>query len=154
VIGGYFFLDASAIVKYYHEEDGTDQLDKWLKVAGARYGMSQLGVLEVHSAFAKKLGGGEITEEAFRMLCTRFFYDRVNGLFEVHPLENVHYVEAERIIIRNVKTNPGAADVLHIAVGLHCRANYFVSSDTLQLKLANVESGGVFEVLNPSASSS
>jgi predicted nucleic acid-binding protein len=58
--------DTSALVKRYHREVGTDVVDAAFADEGGIRMISDMGVIEFYSAFAKKVRTGEITEEDFR----------------------------------------------------------------------------------------
>ena len=47
-----YFLDASALVKRYHHEQGSDRVDALLSQPGDRYFISRLALVELHSTFA------------------------------------------------------------------------------------------------------
>ena len=50
--------DTSAAVKHYHTEVGTAKVDALLAVTGSRHFLSVLGVVELHSAFARRVRTG------------------------------------------------------------------------------------------------
>lgn len=60
-----YFFDTSALVKRYHKEAGTDVVDTVFDDQGAVRVISDLSVIELYSAFAKKVRIGEITKEDF-----------------------------------------------------------------------------------------
>ncbi len=66
----HFFLDASALIKRYHPEVGTqivNQLvDKLLSVSPDRLIISQLGIAEVVSVLNRKRNAGQITDSFFK----------------------------------------------------------------------------------------
>ncbi len=61
-----YFFDTSALVKRYHQEAGTDVVDTAFDSEDTTKLISDLGVIEFYSAFAKKVRTGEITKEDFR----------------------------------------------------------------------------------------
>ena len=56
------FLDTSAVVKYYHPEDGTGEIMRFVQAFDSRHYVSRLGIVEAQHAFAIKLRTGEITD--------------------------------------------------------------------------------------------
>jgi hypothetical protein len=56
------FLDTSALVKYYHLEDGTAEVTRFVQELNSRHYISRLGIVEAQHAFAIKLRTGEITD--------------------------------------------------------------------------------------------
>jgi predicted nucleic acid-binding protein len=62
------FLDTSALVKYYHPEEGTEEVTQFVQEHNARHYISRLGIVEAQHAFALKLQTGDITEIDFALL--------------------------------------------------------------------------------------
>ena len=60
------FFDTSALVKRYHREVGTEVVDAAFAEKDGIRMISDMGVIEFYSAFAKKVHTSEITEEDFR----------------------------------------------------------------------------------------
>ena len=46
-----YFIDTSALVKYYHAEDGTQEVTRLLDEPAARHYISRLSLVETVSAF-------------------------------------------------------------------------------------------------------
>jgi uncharacterized protein len=61
-----YFFDTSALVKRYHREVGTDVIDDAFAQVSAMNVMSDISVIELYSAFTKKIRLGEITKGDFR----------------------------------------------------------------------------------------
>ena len=59
------FLDTSALVKYYHPEEGTGEVTQFVQERNGRHYISRLGIVEAQHAFAIKLRTGDITETDF-----------------------------------------------------------------------------------------
>ncbi len=49
------FYDTSAFAKHYHAEVGSARVDAMLAEAGSRHFISSLGVVELHSIFARRI---------------------------------------------------------------------------------------------------
>ncbi|RLC11637.1 MAG: hypothetical protein DRI57_18650 [Deltaproteobacteria bacterium] len=60
-----FFFDTSALIKLYHEENGTDQLSDLISSENPIIVISDLTMVEMISALAKKVRTGEIDERIF-----------------------------------------------------------------------------------------
>jgi len=60
------FFDTRALVKRYHREVGTDVVEAAFSDHGIARMISDIGVIECYSAFARKVRTGDITEEDFR----------------------------------------------------------------------------------------
>jgi predicted nucleic acid-binding protein len=53
------FLDTSALVKYYHPEEGTQEVTRIIEEPDSRHSISRLSLVETVSAFAVKYRTGE-----------------------------------------------------------------------------------------------
>jgi hypothetical protein len=73
------FLDMSALVKYYHPEEGTGAVTQFVQERNGRHYISRLGIVESQHAFAIKLRTGEITETDFVSLRQRLLRDIAQG---------------------------------------------------------------------------
>ena len=93
------FLDTSALVKYYHPEEGTSEVTQFVQEHNAYHYISRLGVVEAQHAFALKLRTGEITETDFVGLRQRLLRDIAQGQFQHVRVTEPHYREAERLIV-------------------------------------------------------
>ncbi len=48
-----YFLDSSAVVKHYHPEPGSDEVNRFLTEPNSRFFISRLGIVEVQRTFVK-----------------------------------------------------------------------------------------------------
>jgi predicted nucleic acid-binding protein len=60
------FFDTSALVKRYHREVGTDVVEAAFRDHSITRLISDIGVIECYSAFARRARMGDISEEDFR----------------------------------------------------------------------------------------
>jgi predicted nucleic acid-binding protein len=67
-----YFLDSSALVKYYHTEVGSAEVIQLLQDPNARHVISRLITVEIVSAFALKTRTRELDESNFVPLLRRF----------------------------------------------------------------------------------
>jgi predicted nucleic acid-binding protein len=147
---GHFF-DTSALVKHYHLEAGTLEVDRiWNEPANLLFA-SRLAALEMTSAFAAKVRAGTITTTDFDALTRRFSADVAKKRIAAIRLLVLHTKEAERLIRQHGLTDRlRALDALHLAVALDRRARglvlHFVCSDLDLLGVAKKEG---FAVINP-----
>ncbi len=88
------FLDTSALVKYYHREDGTQEVTRIIEARDSRHAISRLSLVETVSAFAVKFRTGDIDEQGFESLRRRFYHDIGQRLFRVMPVTTSRYQEA------------------------------------------------------------
>jgi predicted nucleic acid-binding protein len=114
-----YFLDSSAVVKFYHPEVGSATVQRVFSEADTRILISRLAVVEVWSAFAGKLSIGAITEREARLSLDRFKSDLVAGVMAVFALKEFHYRRAEHLIETNrVRQRLRTLDSLQLAVAL------------------------------------
>ncbi|HEV2949995.1 MAG TPA: type II toxin-antitoxin system VapC family toxin [Gemmataceae bacterium] len=147
------FWDTSALVKHYHPELGTSEVDDLLQRGASRHAISRLGVTETFSVFAGKVRAGLITLPDFEQLCRRFLADTRGKVISVARLLVAHHKEAERLL-RLYGPQPGqglrALDSLQLAVALDLRKrgaiDTVISADSRFLAAARAE--GV-PVINP-----
>lgn len=81
-----YFFDTSALVKRYHQEDGTERVDEILDSTDADVLISSLTVVESVSAFRRKFNRGEISESEMEQLVGVFFREALDD-FVIIPLE-------------------------------------------------------------------
>jgi len=146
-----YFLDSSALGKYYHVEVGTAEVDRLLKEPGSRYFISRLTVIEVQSVFASKVRRGIITEADFQLLRRRFLADVTRRQFLVVRMTGWHYQEAERLIRKHGPSRSlRTLDALQLSVALDLRnrgiLDHFVCADKNLCAIAQVEG---LSVINP-----
>ncbi len=70
-----FFFDTSALIKLYHQEEGTEAVDNLLSQGPSIIVISDLSLIEMVSAFAKKVRTQEITSGVFKIAVAAFEKD-------------------------------------------------------------------------------
>lgn len=111
-----YFFDTSALVKRYHNEHGTDIIDAAFSKDVVKL-ISDLSVIEFHSAFAKKARMGVITEEDFRETAKVMATDVREGVIQVVAFEEEEKEEAISLIeAYGVSKNLRTLDALQLAV--------------------------------------
>jgi predicted nucleic acid-binding protein len=144
------FLDTSALVKYYHPEEGTGAVTQFVQERNGRHYISRLGIVEAQHAFAIKLRIGEITETDFVGLRQRLLRDIAQGQFQHVRVTEPHYREAERLIVIYRRRRFRTLDAVQLAVALDLSRRglieYFVCADTRLCETA-AEEGLV--IVNP-----
>jgi len=92
-----YFLDTSALAKPYHQEGGSEYLDRVLGQAGSRSLLSRLSIVEMESVFAIKVRTGEIDQQALQIARRRFRADLAQRRLLVGPpLHEGHYQSARK----------------------------------------------------------
>lgn len=81
-----YFFDTSALVKRYHDEVGTAAVDEAFDDEDAFCLISDLTVVECHSAFAKKVRTQEIGVEDYRVTMQRLMQDVDRSVLRLRTL--------------------------------------------------------------------
>jgi predicted nucleic acid-binding protein len=78
-----YFLDTSALVKRYHQEVGTEVIDSIFREEDKELFISDLSIIEFHSAIALKVRTREIPRNAFSHLIGLFSHELDIELYQV-----------------------------------------------------------------------
>lgn len=78
-----YFLDTSALVKRYHRESGTDEVNALIEDKTRSILVSDLAIIEFHAALAKKVRTKEITLTTFQQVRDFFLRECQAGLYEI-----------------------------------------------------------------------
>jgi uncharacterized protein len=148
------FLDTSALVKYYHPEAGTPEVDRLWADPTARLFVSRLGVVEAVSVFAKKVRTGFISPEDFGLLRRRFFADLRLRRPAVVRLVARHFQEADRLLSQHgLAHGLHTLDALQLALALDLRHRgltaALVTADRVLLTVAPLEGLATFDPEHP-----
>lgn len=84
-----YFLDTSALVKRYHRERGSTVIDTLFAEQDRQIVISDLSIIELGSALAKKVREGEITVEKYHRAIGFFCQDVVTETIHVETLGEV-----------------------------------------------------------------
>ncbi len=98
-----YFFDTSAIVKRYHQEDGSDFIDKLFAEADIEFVISDISIIEFYSALSLKVRVGEIDEENFVSLRKLFSQDIKRELYEVAEFTNSEKLESTKLLLKYAK---------------------------------------------------
>jgi predicted nucleic acid-binding protein len=148
------FLDTSGLVKHYHPEVGTLEIDRLWADPGARLFISRLSVVETVSVFAKKVRSGLIAAADFGLLRRRFFADLRLRRPAIVRLLVRHFQEADRLLQQHGLTRSlHTLDALQLAGALDLRRrgmlDELVTSDHVLLVVAALEGLKVFDPEHP-----
>ena len=146
-----YFYDTSAVAKHYHAESGTAKVDSLLARSDATRTVSRLGVVELHSVFAKKVRAGRLTQPDFERLTKRLRQEARAKRIRVVRLTVAHFEKAVDLIWR---VGPGenlrTLDALQLAIALDLndptRPMTFVCAD---VPLGSVAAAEGLVVINP-----
>jgi len=148
------FLDTSALVKRYHAEAGSAEVDRLWNDPETSLFVSRLSAPEIVSAFAGKVRTGEISAADFDLSTRRFAADARKKSFTTIRLLARHFKEAERQIRQHGLTmRLRTLDALQLAVALDLQARGivtdFVCSDHSLLSVASAEGLSVIDPEKP-----
>src|SRR5437588_2441821 len=118
------FLDTSALVKHYHPEAGTVEVDRlWNDPANELF-ISRLSTLEIVSAFGGKVRAGTLTLAGFENLRRRFSADLSKNKRPISVRILVsHYKQAERFLRQYAPSEKlRTLDALQLAVAVDLRS--------------------------------
>ncbi len=151
----YFFLDASALVKRYHQEPGSDVvnrlLDELLASSPARVAISPLGLAETVSVLNRRRNEGRIPHQLFQLIVVRLLLEAravaVQSVDDDLILESIPFI---------MKHNINSSDALYLYQALNLQHLLrpvehdlvLVASDRRFLRAAEAEG---LAVINPEA---
>jgi len=145
------FLDTSALLKLYHPEPGRDRMLALAAQPDVRLFISQLTLIEIQSAFAKKVRSGLIAETTLHELIGAFSFDIERERFHVAALDGEVFAAAEELIRTHaVRHTLRTLDALQIASASQLHrdglVDTIVASDDTLCSVARVEG---LSVINP-----
>lgn len=112
-----YFLDTSALVKRYHRERGSEIIDALFAEQDRRIVISDLSIIELGSALAKKVREGEITPEKYHRAIGLFCQDVVTETIQVETVEDTDKAEAAALLEKHgFRANLRTLDSLQLAV--------------------------------------
>lgn len=114
-----YFLDTSALAKLYHNEAGSERVDRIYREAGRRLLISRLSVVEMQSVLAGRQRAGFVTAEDAEALRKRFLADVGSQAIDVVSLSDRHYTAAETLIRKHAgRQRLRTLDALQLSVVL------------------------------------
>ena len=145
----HFFFDTSALVKLYHEEAGTEKVSSLIISENPVIIISDITIIEMISAFAKKVRTNEIDVHIFNEAIVSFENDLLN--FNVIKIEEKIKARASDLIkTTGLKNGLKTLDSLQLASALVFSENamleFFIASDGVMLKIAEREGLNVMAI--------
>lgn len=150
-----YFLDTSALVKYYRNEKGSDRVKKIIDIEKKGVGggksdergkvqiyISELSLVEFRSALFKKFRIGDITTEDRTDVINLFNSDILDRKFLIVPIESIHLQKAVDLLESYAdKFALRTLDSLQLATALESREGReeeveFVCADQLLVEVA------------------
>ncbi|MBD3328112.1 PIN domain-containing protein [Candidatus Peregrinibacteria bacterium] len=137
------FFDTSALVKLYHQEEGTAVLDNLLAEEQFVIVISDLCIIEMVSALAKKVRTEEITAAVFEAVVTAFEED-VLGFEVLHISQEEKHRAVELLKSWGLEEGLRTLDALQLASALTrnmtTSLDLFVAADSTLVSVAKKES--------------
>jgi predicted nucleic acid-binding protein len=114
------FLDTSALAKLYHEEPGSDYVERIVSQPGSKGIVSRLSLVEMESVFATKVRTGALGESGRFVALRRLRADIARSRLIVGPpIEPKHYRSAARLLrLHGVSRGLRTLDALQLAIAL------------------------------------
>jgi len=136
-----YFIDSSALVKRYHRETGSAEVDSLFIDANNRFIVSRLALVEVHSTLARLVREGAVDAADFSVVVSRLEQDVVDGVLTVAALSSQRLAGACAFLRTHGLThNVRTLDAIHLAtaIALHSRTRMtaFVAADKKLLTVA------------------
>ncbi len=134
-----YFLDTSALVKLYHQEQGSDIVESYVADQNNQIWISILTRVEFHSVFVRKFREEELTEITLQTVFESFHED-LHHRFQVLSLTEDIIEKAILLFLSQGKTYPlRTLDALQIASAQTVEHHevIFVTADRKQFTVAN-----------------
>jgi predicted nucleic acid-binding protein len=114
------FLDTSALAKLYHQEAGSQYVERLVERPGSMVVVSRLSLIEIESVIAIKVRTGELDAAGQDLSRRRFRADISQGRIRIGPpIEERHYQSALRLLVRyGVTMSLRTLDAVQLAVAL------------------------------------
>jgi predicted nucleic acid-binding protein len=136
-----YFLDSSALVKRYHHEYGSGDLDALFSIAGDWFLISRLALVEVQSCLARLMREGKLSSEDRTKSIARMDADVVSGQLTVVAVSTPRLSDACSVLGTHGLAMPiRTLDAIHLAtaqaVNGRSRIAAFVAADKKLLAAA------------------
>ncbi len=130
------FFDTSALVKFYHEEEGTASVTALILDCSGDIFISELAKLEIVSSFCRRFRSKDIGEDAYQEAIEAFREDLQR--YRLVPLTNLVLKKAEMMLLDLAPTTGlRTLDALHLATFiLGTSSNSLFVADDKNLLLA------------------
>jgi predicted nucleic acid-binding protein len=125
---GPLYCDASALLKLYLPEPGSDEFNLTMEGRGDVL-VSDLAVTEIVSALSRRVRQGELTLEVARRVQHAVIGSLDRGVYRRVELTRDVHRRAEHFLLSLTETPLRAADALHLALATLTRAASMVSFD-------------------------
>src|SRR5437660_8754477 len=93
-----YFLDSSALIKCYHWEPGSPEVQRILGEAASEHFIARFTLVELLSGLAKKVRMGVLSAQDYGQLRRRFRADNHQRLLRPMRMLNAHFEAAGDLI--------------------------------------------------------
>lgn len=124
-----YFLDTSALAKLYHQEAGSEYVERILAQSGSKGIISRLSLVELESVLAIKVRTGVLDVAGQMIALRRFRADIARNRVIVAPaVEERHFQAASRLLRAHAITKAlRTLDALQLAIALDLRQAGWIS---------------------------
>ena len=149
------FFDTSALAKLYHEETGSDYVERILHQPGSKGIVSRLSLIEMESVFAIKVRTGALSENGRSLALRRLRADIArNRLIVGPPIEPKRYRSAAKLLrLHGVSRGLRTLAALQLAVALDMldasSISVMISADKRLCEVAEVCGCPAIDPANP-----
>ena len=140
----FYFLDTSALVKRYHSEKGTDEIDKIFSEDDKAVVISSICITEMVSAMNRKKEDKTISKDDLDASLSRFFQDAIKE-FLILELDYGHIKDSIALVLKHGLRTLDALQ-LAVALGLKEAKPVFVCADKKLVAVAEKEG---LKAINP-----
>jgi predicted nucleic acid-binding protein len=149
----WYMVDTSALVKYYHPEPGSPRVIVIADDPANILFISRIGLVEIHSALARKVRTGALEALAFQQSLRRFYADIRARKFRLIRPTTMYERQAIRLLVRRGPSFPlRTLDALQLAAALWLKdqqqLDHFLCADARLCESAQQEG---LSVINPEA---
>ncbi len=138
------YLDTSSLVKLYHQEDGSDEIENFIADVEEIW-LSEIAKLEFKSALWKKTRTGEVNEEN-ALIAIESFQDDIENFSWVGIGQDV-LDSAQELLMMHGKSGLRTLDSIQLASALTLKEGKckFIASDRNLKDISRLENMDVFE---------
>ena len=149
-----YFVDTSALVKYYRREEGSDFMERLFAAAADQRVISRLTMVEMESALATRVRTGEIDRGTAFVARRRLESDLGRGHLRMAAGSDLHFGTARLLVTKHgTERSLRTLDALQLAVAVRLKqegfAPVFVAADVRLCAVAELEGFRVTTPENP-----
>jgi predicted nucleic acid-binding protein len=149
-----YFFDSSALIKYYHTENGSPRVQQILGSAGFEHFIARITVAEILSGLSKNVRMGAIVAQDYGLLRHRFQADVSRRLLRPLRMLNSHFDTGCDLIDKHgMSRRLRTLDAIQLAVALHLHRmaplDHFVCADQELCIVAALERLAVIDPQRP-----